>query len=165
MIQDMMWEDIILHICRLMDSPNIGKKDNLTLLSLPQMIDADARKEVENLLVLAEGKCAFARDWRNRHIAHRDRNLALDPKSAEPLAAASRRSVKDALESIGAVLNAVELRYTGTTVAYEHSSPSPGDAKSLLHVIRDGVEARSSKRERLISGRPLPEDLVAQADI
>lgn len=164
MIQDVMWEDIIIHICRMMDPPNVGKKYNLTLLALPKMVDAEAMSEVENLLALAKSKCEFAIDWRNRHIAHRDLDLVLE-KSARPLAEASRRSVKDALEAMRDVLNAVETRYAGSRVGYEHFFPDPGDAESLLYVLRDGVEAEAARRERWRSGQALPEDFITRPDI
>ncbi len=55
----------------------------------------------------AEGarvSCAFAIDWRNRHIAHRDLALAIKNSAAVPLASASRTDVDAALKSIRAVL-------------------------------------------------------------
>lgn len=164
LIQDSLFEDIILHISRLMDPPKSVGKANLTLLALPRMLNIEARSEAENLLELTKNKCDFARDWRNRHLAHRDLNLAVE-LSAKPLAEASRRSVKGALEAIGGVLNAVDFRYTGSTVAYDHPFPGPGDAESLLHVLRDGVTAEAAQRERWRSGRPVPEDMVLQPDI
>ena len=41
----------------------------------------------------------FCRDWRNRHIAHRDLQLALK-QGAEPLKPASRSKVREALEAL-----------------------------------------------------------------
>lgn len=163
MIQDVMWEDVLLHICRLMDPPRTVGKDNLTLQCLPRMVATETQSEVQELLALAKCKCEFAIDWRNRHIAHRDLDLVLE-KNAEPLAAASRRNVIDALEAIGAVLNAVQFHYAGSMVRYE-TFPTPGDAESLLHVLRDGVEAEAAQRERFRRYQPLPEDLVARPDI
>ena len=163
LIQDTMWENLLVHICRLMDPPKSHGKPNLTLQCLPQLVNLEARPDVEKHLEFAKSRCAFASDWRNRRIAHRDLGLAL--KEAEPLAAASRIKVKDALESIGAVLNAVKLRYTGSTASYDPIFSGRGNAMSLLHVLRDGVQARAAKRGRLISGSPTPDDLEAQPDI
>jgi AbiU2 len=163
-VQDTVWEDILLHICRLMDPANTGKKCNLTLSALPNLLDSEARREVENLLKIATSKCAFARDWRDRRIAHRDRDLTLK-KNAKPLAIATRRSVKDALQAIGSVLNVVELQYTGRTVGYEHVFPGRGGAEALLYVLRDGVEAEAAQQARFRRCQPLPEDLVARPDI
>lgn len=164
LIQDVMWEDILLHIARLTDSTSIGKKDNLTLLALPQMLDLGANSEAEGLLEAVVDNCKFARDWRNRHLAHRDLDLALQ-RNAEPLALASRKKVKEALRAIDELLNAVDLRYTGSSVAYDHGWSEPGDAESLLYVLRDGTEAEAAKRERLRAYQPLPSDLVPPRDI
>jgi len=164
LIQDTMWEAIILHICRLTDPPKSFGKENLTLQCLPDLISIEAKPKLENLLNVAKDKCTFASDWRNRHIAHRDFNLVLN-QSAEPLAFASRRSVIDALEAIGAVLNAVEFQYTGSTVGYEHASSHPGGAESLLYVLRDGIEAEAARRGRWRAGQALPEDYVARPEI
>ncbi len=163
LIQDSLLEDIILHISRLMDPPKSVGKQNLTLLALPQMTHGNVGLGIEDLLETAKGRSEFARDWRNRHLAHRDLGLVLG-KNAEPLAAASRRNVIDALEAIGTVLNAVEFHYTGFRVRYE-TFPTTGDAESLLHVLRDGVEAEAAQRERFRRYQPLPEDLVARPDI
>ena len=95
-IQDSLWEDILLHLCRLTDPPSIGKKENLTVLRLPGMVDAAIRAEVEGAVESLEQRTAFARDWRNRHIAHSDLMLALD-ESLTPLAPASRAKVAEAL--------------------------------------------------------------------
>jgi len=162
--QDMMWENILLHICRLMDPPRTAGKDNLTLQSLPRMVAGDSRPEVEELLAVAKRKCEFAIDWRNRHIAHRDLRLVLE-KSAVALAGASRRNVIDALEAIASVLNAVEFRYTAATVYYDLSYSRRGDATSLLHVLREGIEAETARIERKRSGQALPADYIGRPDI
>ena len=163
-VHDTLWENILLHTCRLTDPATTGRKNNLTLLALPDLLDSETKQEVENLLDLAKGKCAFARDWRDRHIAHRDRDLALN-KNARPLAMASRRSIKDALESIRSVLNVVQLRYAGAAIGYEHVFPDPGGPESLLYVLRDGVEAEAARTERWRSGQALPTDFVPRPEI
>src|SRR6185295_5019430 len=35
-IQDTLWDDILLHICRLTDPPETGKNKNLTIQNLPE---------------------------------------------------------------------------------------------------------------------------------
>lgn len=105
-------------------------------------------------------KCEFTRDWRNRHIAHRDLGHALD-KHAVPLASASRKGVREALEAIVNLLNHVEQQQCGCTTFYDGISPH-GNAESLLCVLRDGVNASSSRRRRLSSGNPLRETYVLQ---
>ena len=160
-VQDVMWEDLLLHIARLADPPKSAGKENLTIRALPGLIDnAALRSEVERALDLAVERSAFARDWRKRHIAHRDLALAVDD-GASPLQAASQAQVTSALESIGDVLNRVELHFSGGTVAYEFADTLQG-AEALLYVLRDGVGVDRSRRERLRSGRPTEEDIGPQ---
>jgi hypothetical protein len=159
-----MWEDILLHICRLADPPKSRRgKHTLTLRRLPDLVPAVIQRDVRSLLQEAIRKCEFTRDWRNRHIAHRDLAHALD-KHATPLAPASRKGVRDALEAIVNLLNHVEQQQCGCATFYDGISPY-GNAESLLCVLRDGVNADSSRRRRLSSGNPLPEDLCPPAAI
>lgn len=158
LVQDVLWESVLLQIGRLMDPRQSAGKENLTLLRLPPKVARTVRDTVEALLTEAKAKCELARDWRHRHIAHRDLRLALR-QSTVPLAPASRKSVREAVASLAAVMNAVDLYYRKTTVEYSFVART-GDAEAILHVIRDGVEVNELRRGRLLSGRPLPEDLV-----
>jgi hypothetical protein len=157
LVQDVMWDDVLLHLCRLTDRAKSCGKDTLTLQRLPSLVSPAMRNDVHSRLQEAIRKSEFARDWRNRHIAHRDLSHALN-KHAEPLAPASRRTVKDAIDAIVHLLHYVEEQHCGSTTFYEGISPL-GNAESLLCVLRDGVNADSSRRQRLSSGKSLPEDL------
>jgi hypothetical protein len=155
-----LWEMILLRIARLTaDAPKSGTgKDNVTLRSLPELVNPAVKQEVENLLDSARTKCAFAGDWRNRRIAHRDLRLALKA-GAIPLSEASRLSVTNALDSISAVLNAVEGHYmNGSSVAYLFIQSAFG-AKALLYTLQEGVEACEARELRFRSGNLLPEDI------
>jgi hypothetical protein len=92
---------------------------------------------------------AFAIDWRNRHLAHRDLDLALDRK-AKPLASASRAEVEAALASLRDTMNFLENRVHRVTTAYAHS-PLTGDADQLLYVIRDGIRREELRQDKLSS--------------
>lgn len=149
-VQDCLWKDTLLHIARLTDPPESAGKKNLTLQRLPTLVMPEVRAKVDTLLQDCLTKSEFARDWRRRHIAHRDLRLALS-ENAQPLAHASRQTVRQSIESIAALLNGVELHYLHSEVAYEFTSPLP-NAESLLYVLRDGVEADRQRRKRLESG-------------
>jgi hypothetical protein len=157
-LQDSLWEDALLTISRLTDRPTIAGKDTLTVQRLPLLVEARLRGRVKTLLQECLQKCSFARDWRNRSIAHRELTLAIQDPSAQPLAPGSRQTVREAVESIEALLNAVESHYLRSEIGFEHTV-SVGDAESLLYVIRDGVEAARSRHERLVSGRATLADL------
>ncbi|MCI0624487.1 MAG: hypothetical protein L0387_23045 [Acidobacteria bacterium] len=156
-VQDTLWEDVLLHISRLTDPPRSAGKDTLSLQRLPVLVDDTIKPEVEKQLEACLTACEFARDWRNRRLAHRDLRLALDDPTSVPLAPASRKAVKDALAAIAALLNSVELRYTGLTVMYDLHPL--GNAECLLCVLQDGLQAEADRCERIKSGKFTREDL------
>ena len=102
-------------------------------------------------------KSKFARDWRNRHIAHRDLARAIS-EHAEPLMPASRAMVKEVLEALSNLLNAVAQHYLDTTTFFDAGTYS-GDAQSLLYVLDDGISAEKARSERFQCGNPTPDDL------
>lgn len=81
-LHKMMFEDAMLHVCRLTDSveTRVGKatRRNLTVLALPDAIsDLAFRNEVAALANESRRKCEFARPLRSRRLAHTDLELAL----------------------------------------------------------------------------------------
>lgn len=156
-VQDCLWEDTLLHIARLTDPPKSAGKKNLTLQRLPTLVVPEVRGKVETLLQDCLAKSEFARDWRKRHIAHRDLQLALS-ENVRPLAHASRQTVHESIESIATLLNGVDSHYLHSEVAYEFTSQLP-NAETLLYVLQEGVEAGRQRRKRLKSGNIEPGDL------
>jgi hypothetical protein len=94
MVQDSLWEGLMLHIARLTDRSVVFGRNNLTLHNLPALIpDANLKARVEALCLEATDKTKFARDWRNPHIAHRDLALALGNRAKPCPAFKSSRCV------------------------------------------------------------------------
>ena len=110
------------------------------------------------LVETAIEKTAFARDWRNRHIAHQDLRLALQDR-AEPLERGSRADVKEALAAVAAVLRRICQHYESTHIIFEYFGDA-ADAEALLYVIRDGLEADAQRRKRQSEGKIEPEDFT-----
>ncbi|MBI3465867.1 MAG: hypothetical protein HY000_22850, partial [Planctomycetes bacterium] len=128
-LQGVLWEDVLLHLYRLTDSPKSMGHANLTLRRLPALIpDTSLRAEVESKVALVQEKTNFARDWRNRHLAHRELP-PLDGERPRPLAPASRLQVEEALASIRTVMNCIENYYEKLPVSYEHSIAPLGGAE------------------------------------
>jgi hypothetical protein len=163
LLESSLWNDLLLHLCTLTDDPQVGRRQTLTVLRLPTLVDPDIHDKIRGLVSAAVKKTKFARDWRNRHIAHRDLDLALK-EGAKPLAPASRQAVIDAIRAIVAVLGAVEEHYRKSTTAYDHVSHL-GDAEALLYVLRDGVEARDERLRRLMTGEHRPDDFKPTSPI
>lgn len=151
-VQDSLFDDVLIHVARLTDPPKSSGRDNLTIQRLPPLVGIAVRPDVEAKTAAALTTCAFARDWRNRRIAHGDYELALDLPRAKPLTPTSRQMVREALESLCGVINAVGLHYLDSTNLFD-AGPTHNGALSLLYVIDAGLEARRERSARIRSGQ------------
>lgn len=147
-VQDTLWDDILLHIAKLTDPPKSAGKPNLTIRRLPELV---GNQELDSLVEKALEATEFCRDWRHRRIAHRDLDLAL-AQNAQPLAVASREKVREALAAIDGVLNWVEQHYTGGVTYFSPVVTPPGGAETLLYVIHDGLKAREQREQKVRQG-------------
>ena len=156
-VQDTLWDDTLLHLCRLTDPPGQGKRQVLSIQRLPTLIaDQGMREELERHVTTAVDAAAFARDWRNRRIAHRDLAHALSP-AVQPLAAASRQAVEAALSALREALRFLNHGLRDTDVRFDLTDHM-SDAESLLHLLRDGLSARDERERALLEGRIGPPD-------
>jgi hypothetical protein len=119
MLDDVIWNDVLLHIARLTDEPRTAQRETLSILRLPTIVDAAARDDVHRRVDEARARAKFARDWRHRKLAHSDLTLAIEKGNAKPLAVASRNLVADSLKAIAQALNAVEGHYFQSEVRYD----------------------------------------------
>lgn len=158
-VQVVLWNDILLHICRLTDPLGTGKRENLSLDRLREAVPSnrkELRGDLKGLVKLAEDCSQFARELRNKYLAHLDFPMAIDA-TVTPLPHASQQDVEDALTSFRDVMNSLRAAYEQGEVAFERIlTKSGGD--SLIHHLT--VSARSDKhqREQLQQGKNLPED-------
>jgi hypothetical protein len=129
-LQRILFDDVMLHLARLTDPPTSFGRENLTFQRLPPLVDQRIRRKVERGVKRVLKATEFARDRRNRTIAHCDlptlRNL--HPKR---LAHASRLRVGRALAEMARLMNDVESHYEGSEVMYRGIS-EPGGAQTLL---------------------------------
>lgn len=157
-VQDALWDNIILHLARLTDPIKSSGRDNLTLLRLPEVIpDASLKQEVKELIDTAVSSSLFARGWRNRRLAHIDLALALQ-SGVNPLPGVSREKVENALSAFRSVLNKLSVKYWQSKTAYEHFIVMGGEGNNVIYFIRAGLKAEDARMERLRQGKPLPED-------
>lgn len=164
-IQDVLLEDIILHLARLTDPPKSMGKDNLTLRRLSALLaNAQLTIEVQTLVEATLAACEAARAWRNRRLAHRDLALAL-ASATEPLPGISYTDIKAALAAMRAVLNYIEGHYWDSETPYEHFITDGGEADSLVYYLSKGVRAEQRQLERLQQGKPLPEDIEPESEV
>ena len=117
-IQNVLWDDLLLRVCRLTDPPKSAGKRNLTVTRLPafcQQHGAELHDQVRQLVDTAVQAAEFARDWRNRRISHSD--LATAVGTAKPLAPASLDNVTSALDAVHAVLNTISNELMDSQIA------------------------------------------------
>jgi hypothetical protein len=144
-LQRQSWEDLLMHLCRVTDRTKTFGKDNLTIRLLPDLVSSQQLKvELEPLINAAVDATDFARDWRNRRLAHEELRVG---RNVTPLASAKFDYIDMALTAIRTVLNRLEQHYLNKTVSYEDTIPALGGVQSLIAVVRKGVEARRSERE------------------
>jgi hypothetical protein len=140
----LLW-DVILQLARLVDAPETGKKQNLTLQSLPALIpDDNLRRELEASVGACRAACESAVVWRNRRLAHRDIGAALQPET-EPLPEIAFADVEQALALFQDLLNLLEAHFNnGATVAYSMISHSVR-ADGLAYFLARGLSAEANE--------------------
>lgn len=154
-VQDTLWHDVLLHIARLTDSPQTMGKHNLTLLALsPAISDTAVSETIAKLAQQAQVSASFARDWRNRRLAHRDRSLAVE-ETAVPLAGASRSHVEAALHDMRAVMKHLHAHYFDAEMRFEDVVTSR-NARALVDRL-ELAQRKSLSRESPTKLTPPPE--------
>jgi hypothetical protein len=156
MLQQVLWRDVLLHIARLTDPATTGKRENLSLLSLPPLLECSLNVEVSPLLARTLQKAAFARAYRNKNLAHQDMDHALG--RAEPLNPGCRKDVEDVLACFASVLNAIDSYYCCTTMLYGEPAYL-GDADALIYWLNFGLLMEAKRRKRVEAGSFSPDDL------
>lgn len=160
-VQDSLWEGVLLHIARLTDPPMSMGKPNLSVRALEDAVtNSELKAKVSASVKQALLSSEFCRDWRNRHLAHRDLDLALK-RGAEPLKLATRVKVNEALSDLSEVLNVLSRHYLESTTFFDidlRVGGIPGGAISLLYFVDLGIEADRTREERLRNGNFDPND-------
>ena len=80
-VQDALWDSVLLRILRLTDGAKTGSKPNLTLKTLETLIpesEPDFKEAVVKLVETAREKSNGAREHRNQRIAHQDYNYGMN---------------------------------------------------------------------------------------
>ena len=73
MLQKLLYEDAMMHLCRLTDPPETFGRANLSVRRLADSIaDATLKTHVSTAASQLHNDCEFARIWRNRRLAHTD---------------------------------------------------------------------------------------------
>jgi hypothetical protein len=154
--EDALFESVLLYLSRFTDPRNVSGRQTVSLQTLrdhsyQRLATLEDRKELDRLLEHAKRSADFARDWRHRHIGHSDLELAVG--GAKPLESATQDKVDAAIQAVCDVLSFVSVRLVDGVALYAgvpHAT-SPGVAE-MLFVLRDGLDAKAARIERIKSG-------------
>jgi hypothetical protein len=149
-LQNILIDDVVMHISRLTDNAKVAGKDTLSLDQMKKAVtDAALTTKLTLLIADVTTKTKPARDYRNTHGAHT--SLAV-VRGDQVVPGVSRAQVKAALQSIHQVFEAIRDHYNLTPVCMDVIE-TLGGVPSLLDVLRKGVKARQEERDRW---RPKP---------
>jgi AbiU2 len=148
MLHKMLYEDAMLHLSRLTDPPKSSVvKTNLTVRLLPDLISDQVLKDsVEADIGTLRKTCEFARDLRNRRLAHYDLKTV---RNEHPLALPSvtSKDITQALQCLRALLSSIEKHYRGRDISVL-SLGDPWGAKSLVDCLESAVRAQDEKKNQ-----------------
>ncbi len=126
-------EDLILHLARLTDRPRMGPSENLSLLTIVELINhPTAKSTIPPLLENAKEKAEKARKWRNKSIAHKDKKVSLE---LDKLPSLDEQYVEEALAAAGEVLTQLYGIFSGNPIEMESWTPT-GTVESIDAFLR-----------------------------
>ena len=148
-LRTLFWDDAILRLSKLTDKAQQGPPNNpqhnLSLRALLDDInDPTLRSEVEKLIKEAEAKIEVMRIYRNKSIAHLDRDVTLNNQTSLPVL--YPQYVDEALLAVGKVLDRLMEGYTGRTYMHEWGTEEAiADLEGLLYYLEAGLNRGGAK--------------------
>lgn len=135
-VQDELWDSVLLGISRMTDPAKMKHNKNLTINALPPLIanNLQLRLKVEKLCQHAIQVSSFAREHRNKRIAHQDHECYANRKTSE-LSGISRKLIESMLKALRDTLNCIDGELRDTTVLYEQFVDESG-ARVLINKLR-----------------------------
>ncbi len=147
-LQQLMYEDAMLHLARLTDPAKTNSHENLTVLQLAVAVpDPKFQAKVDDATRDVLTKCQFARDWRNKKIAHSDLKV-FRAGHAKSLPSVKKTDVDDAIESLLTLLASVDAHYG---IPHSISAGDPWGAKSLLDYLEQGDRSIEAEYQASLS--------------
>jgi hypothetical protein len=142
-------QDIYLSFCRLTDPIQSAGKSNLCFERYVDLVDASThaslRQMVTRRVADLRAHCKFARDHRNRRIAHADLATKLG-SNPQPLAQVTKGMIEGAFEQIRDLINEVEVGFDVPTTLFGFEPV--GDGTELLLWLRHAEAYEAAQRAR-----------------
>src|SRR5271157_6248246 len=126
--------DVLLKLSQLTDKPGMGKKQNLSLYRLREVVESmepglAAKLDLDSMLRSMETVCKSIRDMRNRTIAHRDWG-----RRAEATPVTNKDEIDQALDLAARIMNAVHLHHAHTLISYDPYLDSADGDRLISHL-------------------------------
>lgn len=152
-VDELFFEATVLGICRLTDPKKSVGKENLTVLRFTDFMDTPVRtKKMESLIDIVKKNTEFHRDWRNRHIVHND--IALKLKAAKALIPATRNGMRDAIDSLYAVFQYINLEFRDSN--FSKFVITSNDEIHMLYNLYAGQHAKIQERNSIGTSKFCP---------
>ena len=148
-LQNLLFDDVLLGLCRLTDPPKNRHQRNLGIRLLLELEPSKHKARLRQAIDRALKKTEFARKWRDKRIAHNDFEHMTNPAKKLPLA--TGKKVADAIISIHHVLRWIMAKHSGSDMFLMEMGD--GDALEVLGVIADGLEFGERRQAELSAGR------------
>ncbi len=141
-LNKLLFEDAMLHLCRLTDPPRSCGKNTLTVRRLAELVSEPTLKNVvQTKADHAKNSCDFARKWRNQRLAHTDLET-LRTGHAAILPSVNASNIEDAMNAISDVIGSVEAHYGRP---HSITISDPWGSKSLVGYLKHSKKLRDQE--------------------
>jgi len=133
-VQDTLWDDLLLHIARLTGPIKSMGKDNLTVRRLPDLIDDQAlRLDLSRRIESCLHQAAYVSDHRSKRLAHHDLAMALND-GAKELTGVSGVMIGQTVEALQDIIRVVYGHYTDTHFIFDTNLQSH-NSDALIYAL------------------------------
>ena len=133
---------LLLGISRLLDPSKTMKKSNLSMHFLTEMLPEPTKSKYTFILTKAKNASEFARDWRNKIIAHKDFYTAFHGSN---VLSSSALKINSAIEVIVEALNKVHSDLRDTTIMLGIAQREP--AESIVELLFRGLTHQKVEKD------------------
>jgi AbiU2 len=151
--------ELMLGVCRITD-PVMTKvggkaKDNLTILRFVDLLTRLRPKivpELKSRILVAQDAAEFAKDWRNRWLAHRSLDLSTTAQTAKPLDSSTYSEIDNALTALDEVLKTVAKAFDNGGDGFRSLPGSrSGGSRSLVRALATITSLNEPQAELFLS--------------
>jgi hypothetical protein len=114
-LQDLMVQDLMLRVARMVDTSS--KQENLSLPVLMNQLPSHAKIALNSKFDGVKNECDFAVRWRNKRYAHKDLSVTLG-NPAKPLPDVNRMKMGAAIKGISGFMDDVDQAFGGGVTAW-----------------------------------------------